>query len=268
MRAALVLTAIGLCVAAPARAQGPDEHEVHLLSVGARGPRESSAASAVLRRARARLTACARRRPGSRGARMRLGLEVAASGRVRGVEVERGPGDARLRRCFTRALQRLRFGRADADASLHVSLQIGQSLDPLGDTALDPGPSGESDADHDHDHTAQRRVRGEVRPGRPTVRGSMPRAAIQRVVARGLSRLRYCYAVELRRDPDLAGRLEVRLVIGPDGSVQNATAPRDTVESPRLTTCVIHQLRRMRFPATGAGVTMVDHPFVFREPDE
>jgi len=105
-----------------------------------------------------------------------------------------------------------------------------------------------------------------ILPGAPVVRGSLAREVIQRVIRQNVAAVRYCYESELRREPSLTGRLGVRFIIGPRGTVQSATAqPGSTLQNATVTACVLRQVRRWRFPApAGGGVVMVNYPFIFR----
>lgn len=95
------------------------------------------------------------------------------------------------------------------------------------------------------------------------VRGSLSKETIRRVVHRYLNEVRFCYEEELRRRPDLAGRVSVRFLIGQDGSVGSALAAESTMESARVASCIVDAVRRWSFPAPeGGGMVVVTYPFV------
>ncbi len=71
--------------------------------------------------------------------------------------------------------------------------------------------------------------------------------AVNRVVRSRAGSFRACYQKEARRNPSLAGRLDISMVIGGDGSVQNAMAGGSMGNA--VSSCVQTQLRRLRFPA-------------------
>jgi TonB family protein len=72
------------------------------------------------------------------------------------------------------------------------------------------------------------------------------------------------YERQLLRNPSLAGRVAVRLVIGPDGSVVSATVASSTIGSTEVEQGVVNVLRNIQFPAPeGGGVHIVTYPFVF-----
>ena len=98
----------------------------------------------------------------------------------------------------------------------------------------------------------------------PVVRGSLSREVIQRVMRRHSTRMRYCYERELATNPSLAGRVEVRLVIGPTGAVTTATVEGSGMPPPMLS-CIETAARSITFPAPdGGGVVAVTYPFVFQ----
>ncbi len=87
-------------------------------------------------------------------------------------------------------------------------------------------------------------------PQRPTAQvgfSGLGEPEVARVIQARAGVMRACYQKELNRDPSLAGRLDVSMVIGADGSVQNAMAGGSMGNG--VSTCVQTQLRRLRFPA-------------------
>lgn len=104
-----------------------------------------------------------------------------------------------------------------------------------------------------------------VRAGTATVRGSLSRDVIRRYIRRHLNQIRYCYEQQLAREPDLAGRVAVRFIIGPDGRVTVAAVANSTLASPAAEQCIAHAVQRISFPAIdGGGVVVVTYPFSFR----
>ena len=102
---------------------------------------------------------------------------------------------------------------------------------------------------------------------RPTVGGSLDRSVIARHMAQARTEVRRAYETELRSDPDLRGRIVVRLTIAPDGTVTAADIATDTVGSPTLNTRILAILRRLRFPEpAGAGSMTITYPFAFAPP--
>jgi hypothetical protein len=81
----------------------------------------------------------------------------------------------------------------------------------------------------------------------------LPRATLDAVVARSTGLLRACYQSALRREPDLAGLIPVRLSVDPGGSVLVASDAGATVADPGVIRCVLSVFAGMTFPARGQG---------------
>jgi TonB family protein len=62
-----------------------------------------------------------------------------------------------------------------------------------------------------------------------------------------------CYQRVLARDPDLAGRVVVDFVIGQDGRVVRASAPRSTLPDATTIDCVVRAVMRSRFQPSFDG---------------
>jgi len=101
--------------------------------------------------------------------------------------------------------------------------------------------------------------------GDPIIVGSLTRAEIDRVVEGRMPELRYCYARELSRQPELAGKVTVKFVVGRDGAVTKAATKSSTLKSPAVEACLEGRFLRMTFPApTGGGIAIVAYPLSFQ----
>lgn len=99
--------------------------------------------------------------------------------------------------------------------------------------------------------------------GDPVVLGALDKTLVRDVIHRDLNAIRYCYERRLRLDPELAGNVTVRFVIGPDGRVSSATATSELAD-PLVGECVAERVRRLAFPApAGGGILKVSFPFLF-----
>ncbi|HEY3448359.1 MAG TPA: AgmX/PglI C-terminal domain-containing protein [Myxococcales bacterium] len=88
------------------------------------------------------------------------------------------------------------------------------------------------------------------------------RAAIAKVVKRGLGALQACYEYETKKVPTLNGKIVVRFAIGEAGGVTEVEIDEDSVGSPGLRRCLERTLRRWLFPPV-PGECVVSHPIVF-----
>jgi TonB family protein len=102
-------------------------------------------------------------------------------------------------------------------------------------------------------------------PPRAAVRGSLDSNVIRRVIRRNLRSIRNIYERQLRSNPNLVGRLNVRFTIGPNGSVIDAKVQSSTLNNRQVAQGITSAMRRWRFPRpSGGGVIHVVYPFVFR----
>jgi hypothetical protein len=109
-----------------------------------------------------------------------------------------------------------------------------------------------------------RRPPSQVVTGEATLQGGLDKDIIRRVIRQSLSRVRYCYERALLKDPNLAGRVAVRFVIRPDGTVANVTDGGSTLPSEEVKACVHRTMAALTFPRPkGGGVVVVNYPFVF-----
>ena len=110
----------------------------------------------------------------------------------------------------------------------------------------------------------QRAPRARVERGRPSVNGFLSRDQIERVVRRHSRGFRYCYERELADDPELAGRISVNWTIGLDGRVESASVTENSIGSRNVESCIVREVRRMRFDQPDGGMVVVTYPFTFR----
>ncbi len=102
-----------------------------------------------------------------------------------------------------------------------------------------------------------------IRPATPSVMGSLSKEVIRRVVQRHLNEVRFCYEQELQKRPDLDGRVAIKFIIAPNGSVQSATPDSSTIGSNEVEQCIAKSVRMWTFPSPeGGGIVVVTYPFV------
>ncbi|MBI5489076.1 MAG: AgmX/PglI C-terminal domain-containing protein [Deltaproteobacteria bacterium] len=100
----------------------------------------------------------------------------------------------------------------------------------------------------------------DLRLGDATTYGGLSKEAIRRIVQQAQPDVRRCYEAALRRDPSVAGRVTVRLVIAADGLVQGALATGDETGDEALVDCLLDAVSGLTFPAADR-VTVVGYPF-------
>ena len=103
----------------------------------------------------------------------------------------------------------------------------------------------------------------DVIPGQAIVRGSLDKEIIRRIVRRHSNEVKYCYEQELRRNPDLGGRITVQFTIAASGQVTAAQLQSSTVGNARVENCTVQAVRRWEFPMRLDGdLATVYYPFV------
>lgn len=105
-----------------------------------------------------------------------------------------------------------------------------------------------------------------ISPGRLSLRGSLSKAQIARVVRMHWYQIRYCYESQLRRNPNLSGKIVIKWVIAGTGYVQTAAVAQTTMNNERVENCIARRVRRWKFPQPkGGGIVVVNYPFLFRK---
>jgi len=103
-----------------------------------------------------------------------------------------------------------------------------------------------------------------ITPGIATVRGSLDKEIIRRVVRLHMNEVKYCYDQELVRKAGLEGRVSVQFVISTTGQVISSFVQSTTMNNARVESCVAGAVRRWDFPKpTGGGIAIVSYPFNF-----
>jgi Ca-activated chloride channel family protein len=106
-----------------------------------------------------------------------------------------------------------------------------------------------------------------VRQARATVKGSLDRVIIQRIVRAHLSEVRHCYNKGLAIDASLAGRVLVEFTIGALGEVVVSTVASNELPEGKVGEsvgrCIATAVTRWTFPKTpGGGLVLVRYPFL------
>ncbi len=97
----------------------------------------------------------------------------------------------------------------------------------------------------------------------PEVDGSLDQADIARVVRGRLTAIKECYERELKRNPQLSGKVIVRFTIDEEGRVSQAVIEENTLPEKSVATCVAQRVERFRFPKPDGGSVTVAYPFIF-----
>jgi hypothetical protein len=108
-----------------------------------------------------------------------------------------------------------------------------------------------------------------VRAAPPDISGLLSPEAIRRVVLRNLGQVNHCHEQGLAQNPNAAGRVTVRFIIGGTGSVMGSGVAGSTYPIASVGDCIANAVRRWQFPAPeGGGVVTVNYPFNLQPPDQ
>lgn len=104
-----------------------------------------------------------------------------------------------------------------------------------------------------------------IKIGTPTISGpgSLPVAVVSRIATARRGQLRYCYQRVLAKNPTLAGKVTLELVVSPEGTVSQATATGLTTE---VHDCLAAGAMRWSFPKPSKGIVKIALPITFAPP--
>ena len=100
---------------------------------------------------------------------------------------------------------------------------------------------------------AERRVQGLVSVQKLTVGGDLPKAVVDKTIRRRMGALRRCYAIGLRMQPSLAGRILIEVEITAGGKVGSVKVIGKSFGAAKVEHCLLSNLKRWRFPAGPKG---------------
>lgn len=113
---------------------------------------------------------------------------------------------------------------------------------------------------------AEIRVKAKVDTAGPTSAigtGKLAKDDIAKVVKGRITAVQACYERELKKNPDLAGKVTVQFTIGPVGRVTDAVVKANTTKSDAVGTCITQRIASWKFPKPEGGEVTVAYPFVF-----
>jgi hypothetical protein len=103
-----------------------------------------------------------------------------------------------------------------------------------------------------------------VKQSRADIDGTMNVNAVAQTIRRGMATVRTCCQRALKRNPDLAGKITIRLNVNTMGKVTSVTVDSDTLGDPVVATCIKGYARRWRFPPSDGGSAEIAVPFNFK----
>ncbi len=103
-----------------------------------------------------------------------------------------------------------------------------------------------------------------MHPGQTIVSGRLPPEVIQRILRQNYGRFRNCYEQGLSHNPNLEGRVQVRFVIGRDGTVSNVQKGDSDLPDSGVVSCVVSAYYGLNFPQPDGGIVTVVYPIMFQ----
>jgi hypothetical protein len=103
--------------------------------------------------------------------------------------------------------------------------------------------------------------KGKASMGGMNVSGKVADAS--RIVARMTAGVRACYNRGLAANPDLQGRVELRIQVGPGGEVQSVAASSSGNLSSDVLSCIKGRAQALRFSPPEAGQAVVSTSYTF-----
>mgnify|MGYP001423548338 CR=1 FL=1 len=96
------------------------------------------------------------------------------------------------------------------------------------------------------------------------VMGSLEKSIIDAKVKEVLPDVKACYDEGVANQPDLTGKVVIKMVIGKDGRVSSAESnpERTTLDSGEVIDCIAGKVAQLEFPPPeGGGIVIVHYPF-------
>ena len=205
------------------------------------------------------------------------GLVVRVDGQIRGLsparlEIEPGPREIAIanedRVLLSRRIDVLggRFARIEEDVRNVIkpkpSVPKPQPSSTVSAASVTRAPTGASGPPTTDKKAKAVSPSEPARAAAPAPRG-VPRNRLREVLRRAMPRVRRCYERELTSNPKLAGEVVVQIKIATDGTVDEASFQKSTLESRVVKGCILRLLRRLRFPRPLGGPAQIAVPLVF-----
>ncbi len=138
-------------------------------------------------------------------------------------------------------------GDVSADQLPVVATEPGEKLDPSLRSTLAPVS------------------RAKIRFGKINVVGDQMPEVVRRIVRRYYPRFKACYARGLQINPNLEGRIGIRLVIHQSGRTMSANNGGSDLPDGNVVTCVLRASQNLRFPESDTcQVSTVTIPLLFK----
>lgn len=175
----------------------------------------------------------------------RLRISIARSGKVTRATLLKTALDTEAGRCLTLAAENLSYepGPAAGVVAVELSVKFWRGDAPLPAIGPAPGVLFEN-------------------PGR------LEASSVADAIASAVPAVESCYAHGLERDPDLWGRLGLRIDLDADGAIESVHEEESRFPDRQVTACVVAELSQLVFPAPAGGPLSFVQAFRLGAPPE
>jgi len=102
-------------------------------------------------------------------------------------------------------------------------------------------------------------------PGKTIVVGGLSKEVIAKIIRSHQSEIKYCYEIELQKNPSLFGKVAVLFIIDAAGTVSEANVSESSLDNSNTEKCMLSRIRRWKFPEPeGGGLVSVNFPWIFK----
>jgi len=144
---------------------------------------------------------------------------------------------------------------------------IGLGTGGLGTKNVGTGGGGGSggDAHGSLDLGSRTKETTRIIPGKTIVVGGLSKDVIARVIRGHQHEIKYCYEVELQKNPSLSGKVAVVFTIDSTGAVTETKVSDTSLHNGATEKCMLARIQRWRFPEpAGGGEVNVTFPWIFK----
>ncbi len=100
-------------------------------------------------------------------------------------------------------------------------------------------------------------------PARPVVIGALSARDVEEMLREQQEGALRCYEGALAESPGLAGRVQLKLTVQPDGSVSRAAVQSTSLRNPSTEGCLVALASGARFPPPDGGSAYISYSYVF-----
>ncbi len=116
------------------------------------------------------------------------------------------------------------------------------------------------------DKAKEVKVSGNVKAAEPSEAfgtGTLDNQKISETVKRRIGAVKSCYEKELKRNPQLQGKIVMQFTIEESGRVSDVSAKSDSIGEPAVSECIKDAIGRWRFDKPEGGSVTIAFPFIF-----